>query len=189
MAEPAGTPTTLLHAWRAGDREALDRLMPLLYDELSRIARGALSGERRDHTLQTRALVHEAYLRLIDVDIDWRDRAHFLALAARSMRRILTDHARARGRDKRGADPIRVDLADVEAAPAVAPVALLDLDNALIRLEAQDERKARLIELHFFAGMNYDETAEALAISPATVGRELRLAKAWLGRELKAQLS
>jgi RNA polymerase sigma factor (TIGR02999 family) len=163
--------------------------MPMLYDELAHIAKGALSGERLDHTLQTRALVHEAYLRLIDTHVDWQDRAHFLALAARAMRRILTDHARARGRGKRGANAVHVDVTDVALPQEHAPIEFLDLDDALTRLEAQDQRKARLIELHFYAGMNYEEVAAALGISEATVGRELRLAKAWLGRELKPAAS
>ena len=128
----AATPTALLKSWRGGDREALDRLMPLLYDELSRIAHGAMSGERRDHTLQTRALVHEAYLRLIDADIAWQDRAHFLALAARAMRRILTDHARKRHGDKRGGDQVRVALTDIAAAPAPdSAIDFLGLDEAM----------------------------------------------------------
>jgi RNA polymerase sigma factor (TIGR02999 family) len=177
------TPTALLQSWRSGDRGALDRLMPLLYDELSHVARGALSGERKDHTLQTRALVHEAYLRLIDANVEWQDRAHFFALAARAMRRVLVDHARSRRRIKRGGDPVRIELDDLPT-PADARIDYLELDQALDRLAVLDERRARLIEMHFYAGLNYEETAEALGVSVATVGRELRLAKAWLSREL-----
>jgi RNA polymerase sigma-70 factor (ECF subfamily) len=179
-------PTTLLKSWRGGSREALDRLLPLLYDELSRIAHGAMGAERRDHTLQTRALIHEAYLRLIDADVDWRNRAHFLALASRTMRRVLTDHARAKHREKRGgADQVKVPLTGLNVAGPDSSVEFLELEEALARLEAQDERKARVVEMHFYGGLNYEETAEALGISAATVDRDLRLAKAWLRRELK----
>jgi RNA polymerase sigma factor (TIGR02999 family) len=187
MNDPTATPTVLLRAWRSGDASALDRLMELVYGELSRIARGALSGERSDHTLQTRALVHEAYLKLIDANVDWQDRAHFFALAARSMRRILTDHAKARGRTKRGANPVRVELADV-AAPLPGPsIDLIDLDAAMEKLAALDPRHAQLVELHFYAGLDYDEAAEVLGISARTVGRDLRIARAFLARELGVQ--
>lgn len=158
--------------------------MPLLYDELARIARGAMSAERRDHTLQTRALVHEAYLRLIDADVEIRDRAHFLALAARTMRRVLTDHARARNRVKRGGERVRISVTDL---PAPDTMDYLDLERAMTRLEAQDARAARVLELHFYGGLDYDETAEAIGISRATVDRDLRLGKAWLRRELRVE--
>jgi RNA polymerase sigma-70 factor, ECF subfamily len=181
------TPTALLQSWRGGDDAALERLIPLVYDELARIARGAMSAERRDHTLQTRALVHEAYLRLVDADLELTDRAHFLALAARTMRRVLTDHARSRHRDKRGGHQVRVPLADV-AAPEAA-IDLLELDEVLTRLEAQDPRHARIIEMHFFGGLNHDEAAAALGVSRATIDRDLRMAKAWLRRELGGALS
>jgi RNA polymerase sigma-70 factor (ECF subfamily) len=185
--DPALSPTVLLQAWRSGDEHALDRLMELVYDELSRLARSALNRERRDHTLQTRALVHEAYMKLIDADVEWKDRAHFFALAARSMRRILTDHARSRGRAKRGGNPIRVELTDGAAAIAGAPIDLLDLERALDKLTALDPRHAQLVELHFFAGMDYDEAAEVLGVSPRTIGRDLRVARAFLARELGVQ--
>jgi RNA polymerase sigma-70 factor (ECF subfamily) len=179
------TPTALLHSWRSGDQAALDRLMPVLYEELTRIAHGALRRERPGHTLQTRSLVHEAYLRLIDADVDFSGRAHFLALAARMMRRVLTDHARGKQRAKRGGDQVRVTLADVAApAPSEEPLDAIQLDAALTRLEAQDSRRAQVIELHFYGGMTFDETAEALGISRNTVTRDLRVAKAWLRREL-----
>jgi len=182
------TPTALLKLWSGGDRDAFDRLMPLVYDELARIARGALSGEQPDPILQTRALVHEAYLRLIDADVEWTGRAHFFALAARAMRRILTDHARSRGRVKRGGDPVRVELTDSAAVtPATSRVDLLDLETALEKLARLDERRAQLVELHFYGGLNYDEAGEALGISPATVGRELRVARAFLARELRVR--
>ena len=166
------------------DGEALDRLIPLLYEELVRIARGAMSAERRDHTLQTRALVHEAYIRLVDADLALNDRAHFFALAARTMRRVLADHARHRGRDKRGGERIRVPLTDLPVAQPDAAIDLLELDSALTKLEAQDARSARVVEMHFYGGLNHDEAAEALGVSRATVDRDLRLAKAWLRREL-----
>src|SRR5262245_33679399 len=178
------TPTALLKSWRNGDGGALDRLMPLVYDELSRVARGAMGGERRDHTLQTRALVHEAYLRLIDADVEWRDRAHFFAIAARTMRRVLTDHARQRQRVKRGGERMRVPLTDLPSQEPGVSLDLLELDTALTRLEAQDVRLARVVELHFYGGLDYQETGEALGISKATVDRDLRLARAWLRREL-----
>jgi RNA polymerase sigma factor (TIGR02999 family) len=185
----SATPTALLRSWRDGDRASLDRLMPLVYDELSHIARGALSAERGDHTLQTRALVHEAYLRLVDGDVAFADRAHFLALAARTMRRVLTDHARGRKRVKRGADPRRVELADDIVATPDRPtpqlaIDALDLDRALNDLAQQDPRKAELVELLFFGGLTYDEAAEALGISRASVARDVQLAKAWMARAL-----
>lgn len=187
MSTEPQTPTALLHSWRGGDRQALDRLLPLLYEELSRIARGALRGERPNHTLQTRSLVHEAYVRLIDADVNVNDRAHFFALAGRMMRRVLTDHARGKLRAKRGGERVRVPLTDlpVAAEPALRLDAI-ELDAALTRLEAQDERRARVVELHFYAGMTFDEVAEALGIARNTVGRDLRVAKAWLRRELAA---
>ena len=181
---PTATPTALLKSWCAGDREALDRLVPLLYGELARIARGAMSAERRDHTLQTHALVHEAYLRLIDAGVEYRDRVHFLALAARTMRRVLADHARRRHRVKRGGPRLRVSLTDVAEQLPDGRFDCIELDEALTRLEAQDERKARVVELHFYGGLDYDEAAEALGVARATVSSDLRLAKAWLRREL-----
>jgi RNA polymerase sigma factor (TIGR02999 family) len=179
------TTTVLLQAWRGGDRNALDRLLPVVYDELSGLARRALHGERSDHTLQTRALVHEAYLRLVDADISFQDRAHFMAIAARTMRRVLVDHARFRRREKRGGGAVRVDLDSVDLpAPPDEGLDILDLHEALERLAAFDARKSAIVELHFFGGMSYDETAEAVGVSAATVDRELRLAKAWLKVEL-----
>jgi len=185
LATVAATPTGLLQSWRGGNQDALNGLMALLYDELTRIAHGAMGAERHDHTLQTRALVHEAYLRLIDAEVEIRDRAHFLALAARTMRRVLTDHARARVRVKRGGARVRVSVTDLPA-PDTA-VDYLDLENAMTRLESQDARAAQVLELHFYGGLDYDETAEALGISRATVDRDLRLGKAWLRRELRVE--
>lgn len=173
----------LLHQWRGGDSSALERLMPLIYDELHSLARRQLQGERPDHTLQTTALVHEAYLRLVGSDVEWEGRVHFLAIAAQTMRRILVDHARSRGRQKRSGGG-RVPMDQVSAFEAAPAMNLLALDEALDRLAAMDGRKARAAELHYFGGLSYDETAQALGISAATVHRELRVAKAWLYREL-----
>ena len=175
--------TQLLHAWRGGDATALDRLMPILYGELSRQAHLALSHERDDHTLETRALVHEAYLRLIDADVEWQDRAHFLALAARTMRRILVDHAKARIAEKRGGGAMCVSLEWAGDVPAPA-VDVLAVHEALERLAKQDARKAELIELHYFAGLNQEELAVTTNVSLRTVERELRTARAWLRRDL-----
>lgn len=178
--------TALLRDWRNGDGRALEALTPLVYDELRRIAAGYLRRERSGHTLQSTALVHEAYVRLVDADVGWQDRAHFFALAARTMRRILVDHAAARRAAKRGGDAVRVTL-DVELVPqaeAEASTDLLALDAALKKLEALDPRHARIVELHFFGGLTYGEMSEALGISTSTLDRDLRLAKAWLASEL-----
>lgn len=183
---PARTATFLLQAWRGGDRAALDRLLPIVYDELASLAHHALRGERASHTLQTRALVHEVYVRLVDADIAWQDRAHFLAVAARTMRRVLVDHARARRRHKRGGDAVRLDIDDAIVPVAPPSIDLLDLSDALDRLAAFDARKSEIVELHYFGGLSYDETAEAVGLSAATIDRELRLAKAWLRHELGA---
>ena len=176
--------TDLLVRWRDGDETALERLMPLLYDELHALARRQLRGERANHTLQTTALLHEAYLRLVGSDVEWEGRVHFMAVAAQTMRRILVDHARSRARQRRGGG---VRVVPIEDANAIAPDPAIDLvviDEALNRLAAVDDRKARAAELHYFGGLSYDETARALGVSSATVHRELRVAKAWLYREL-----
>jgi RNA polymerase sigma factor (TIGR02999 family) len=175
--------TALLLAWRAGDQTALDRLMSLVHDELHRLAQRCMRGERPDHTLQATALVNEAYLRLADADVDWKDRAHFFAVAATAMRRILVDYARSRGRKKRAGVMI-----SLEESVLIAPdreAELLAIDDALTRLAGHDERAAQVVELHYFGGLTYDEIAEARGISAATVDRDLRFAKAWLYRELK----
>jgi RNA polymerase sigma-70 factor, ECF subfamily len=183
MPSPTNAVTELLKAWRAGDRSALDRLIPLVHDELHRLAGGYMRGERPDHTLQTTALVDEAYLRLVDVEVDWKDRAHFLAVAATIMRRILVDHARSRARGKRAGVAVTLEEAAlVTPSPSEGMVAL---DEALTRLGEHDERSARAIELHYFGGLTYPEIAEVLEISEATVHRDLRLARAWLYRELE----
>jgi RNA polymerase sigma factor (TIGR02999 family) len=174
------TVSGLLAAHRRGEEGALDRLVPLVYDELHRIAQRHLRGERPDHTLQPTALLHEAYLRLAAAEAPWQDRAHFFAVAAKIMRRILVDHARNRGRDRRGAGAERVSLEGLELASPERPSDLIALDEALEELAKHDVRKARVVELHYFTGLNQAETAEAMGISTATVERELRFAKAWL---------
>ena len=182
--EPTRNVTQLLRDWRDGDRDALDRMMPLVYDELRRLARRHMAAERRDHTLQPTALVNEAFGRLIDADIPWNDRVHFFAVAATTMRRILVEHARRANRGKRGGGAKRVTLEDDAAVVRPPTVEILALDRALDRLAEFDERKARVVELHYFGGMTYEEGAAALEMSPATLHRELRLARAWLQREL-----
>ncbi len=172
--------TRLLQDWRAGDREALDRLIPLVHDELRRLAGRHLRGERQGHTLQTTALVNEAFLRLADSDVPWQDRVHFFAIAARSMRRILVDHAKSKRRLKRGGQHEHVALDEALVATPSRSDEILVLDEALSELAEFDERKARVIELRYFGGLTYDEVATALEISPATVHRELRMARAWL---------
>ena len=175
----------MLLAWRGGDEQALSRLIPLLEGELHRIARRFMASERTGHSLQATALVNEAYLRLIDVSqIDWQNRAHFLAMAARLMRRILVDSARARRNQKRGGDVVRIAL-DVDLIPAshTSPD-LIALDDALTALAQLDSRRSQVIELRFFGGLTVEETAVVLKVAPDTVMRDSRLAKAWLAREL-----
>jgi len=181
--------TAALVAWGRGDAGAGDRLLDLVYPELHRIAERQMRRERPGHTLQPTALVNEAYLKLVDQSrVDWRNRAHFLGVAAQAMRRLLVDHARGRARDKRGggATLVEIDSAAGEAAAAVPArsVDLLALDQALERLAALDATQAKLVELRFFGGLSVDEAAEALAISTATAGRDFRSARAFLAREL-----
>ena len=176
--------TLLLERIRGGDRSAVDDLMPLVYNELRGLASRYLNNERAGHTLQTTALVHEAYVRLFDTDVSWKDRTHFYAMAARLMRRILVDHAKGQRRAKRGGGAPRVNLDEAVALSPEPRPDLVELDEVLSRLGALDARKSQIVELHFFGGLTYDETAEALGLSAATVHRELRLAKAWLHREL-----
>jgi len=186
VSDRSETPTELLQSWRTGkSRDAFDALVAILYQELEGLAHSAMRGERADHTLQTQALLHEAYVRLIDAKVDWSGRAHFLAVAARTMRRVLVDHAKARRRLKRDGG-VRVALTDVlesaEAAPE--PVDMMVLSDAIDRLAAQDERKAQIVELHFFGGLTCEEAGEALEVSVSTIERELRVARAWLRRDL-----
>jgi len=176
--------TNLLHRWRDGDSNALDELAPVLYDELRRLASGQLLRERRNHTLQATEVAHEAFVRLIGTDVPWQDRAHFLAIAARTMRRLLVDHARARGREKRGGDLARVTLQPGDASSEPRSEEILTLDRALEELAGRDERAASVVELHHFGGLTYEEVAEVLGVSAATVKRDLRLARAWLRREM-----
>jgi len=184
MADPAPrTVTELLLQWRAGDEQALNQLLPLVYEELRRLAGCYMKRERSDHTLQPTALVHEAYLGLIDMKVSWQDRTHFFAVAARLMRRLLVDHAKALRRDKCGGG-LKVTLKEELASTPKPAVDLFALDEALKVLADFDDRKCQVVELHYFGGLTYDETAEALGLSAATVHRELRLAKAWLYHEL-----
>lgn len=181
---PPGEVSQLLEAWRQGDLDALDRLLPLVYDELRALASRHFRHERAGHTLQTTALVHEAYLKLVGADVRWEGRKHFFAVAARAMRHVLVEHARGQLREKRGGGQIAVTLDDDIAPYPDRPAEMIDLDEALTRLAEHDERKARVVELHYFTGLEYEEIGELLEISPATVHRDLRLAKAWLQREL-----
>jgi RNA polymerase sigma factor (TIGR02999 family) len=176
----AGTVTQLLLAWRRGDGDALSRLMPIVYDELRAIAGRLLRGERAGHTLQTTALVHEAYLRLVDREVSPNDRAHFLGLAATTMRRVLVDHARARGRGKRGGGAPRVTLDEALTVSGEPLDRILDIDAALERLAGKDHRKARALEMHLFGGLTHVEIAELLEVSVPTVERDMRFARAWL---------
>jgi RNA polymerase sigma factor (TIGR02999 family) len=183
---PITNVTQLLLEWRGGNQAALDQLMPLVYDELRRLAQHYMKAERPEHTLQATALVNEAYLRMIDMKVPWQHRAHFFAVAARLMRRMLVDHARAQHRAKRESGP-KISLDDVGEVSCDATGELLSLDEALTQLATFDQRKSEIIELHFFGGLSNEEVAEALGISRATVQRELRMAKAWLNHELKKE--
>jgi RNA polymerase sigma factor (TIGR02999 family) len=185
--------TRLLKEWQEGNAAALDRLMPLVYDELRTLASRYLSRERRDHTLQTTALVHEAYLKLAGQrDVDWQSRAHFFGIAAQLMRRILVDHARRDQRVKRGGKAAHVSIDDVDPAHAKPPVDPIDvhaLDEALSRLEARDPQQGRVVELRFFGGMTVEETALVMGLSAPTIKREWAVARAWLYRELTGEAS
>ena len=189
-ASSPGAVTELLRAWADGDDGALERLTPLVEAELRRLARGYMRRERPGHTLQTSALVNEAFLRLTDARrVRWQDRAHFLGISARLMRRVLVDHARSRGYLKRGGGARRVTLDEglVGAAAAEPALDVVALDRALTTLAAADARKGRIIELRFFGGLSVEETSEVLQVSPDTVKRDWRLAKLWLLRELEGE--
>jgi RNA polymerase sigma-70 factor (ECF subfamily) len=178
--------TQLLLAWNEGDGQALDRLMPLVQDELHRLAHRYMAGERPGHPLQTTALINEAYLRLIDSSrVRWQNRSHFFAVSAQLMRRILVDVARARTKQKRGGDVVQVSLDEAMVVTREPGADLIALDDALTTLATFDERKSRIIELRFFGGLSVEETADVLKVSAATVLRDWGLAKAWLLRELK----
>ena len=179
--------TGLLRRWGQGDETALDQLIPLVQRELHQIARRCMAGERAGHSLQATALVNEAYLRLINArDVPWQDRAHFLAVAARVMRRILVDHARSRHYQKRGGDAVRVSLDEALVVDREPDEDFVALDDALTALETVDARKSQVVEMRFFGGLTIDETAEALQISRDTVKRDWNFAKLWLLRELRA---
>lgn len=184
MTPDAQAVTGFLHELSHGDKSAFDKLMPLVYAQLRKLAARCLHSERSEHTLPATALVHEAYVRLVQVDVEWEDRVHFYAVAARVMRRILVDYAKANHRQKRGGGLERIPFDEAIIVGAEAPASVVEVDEALQRLAAQDERKSSIVELLFFGGMTYEEAAAVLGISPATVHRELRMAKAWLHREL-----
>jgi RNA polymerase sigma factor (TIGR02999 family) len=182
---PVEEVTRLLVASSAGDRAAMDQLMPLVYDELRRLAQSYLRDERHGHTLQGTALVHEAYLRLIDQkSVQWQNRAHFFGLASQMIRRILVDHARGRNAAKRGAGAPRLSLDEAVGVPGARQVDLLGLDDALNGLAKIDPEQSRIVELRFFGGLSIDETAAVIGVSAATVNREWASARAWLFREM-----
>jgi len=178
--------TSILIRWGEGDREALDRLIPMVYDELHRIAERYFRRERSDNTLQPTALVNEVYLRMVNQSgVSWQNRAHFFGIAANTMRRILVERARARNASKRGSGDYKLDLTDVSDIPAEGShLDLLALDRALEQLASFDQQQSRIVEAKFFGGLSIEETAEVIGVSPATVKREWVLAKAWLFREL-----
>ena len=190
MNAPANTSldiTQMLREWSDGNRDALDELLPLVYEELRRQASHYLRRERPDHTLQTTALIHEAYLRLIDQrEVNWQSRAHFFAISAQAMRRILVDYARTKHREKRGGDAFNLPLEEAAVMPVEEKsVDLIELDEALTRLAEIDEQEARIVELRYFSGLSTEETAAVLRVSTRTVERGWTMAKAWLLRELK----
>lgn len=177
--------TVFLKAWSGGDREAADTLMALVYKEMRKLAASYLKRQHPGHTLQPTALVHEAYMKLIDVSqANWQDRAHFFAAAAQTMRNILVDHARTVGSQKRGGDLQRIQIDDVDIVSKGSEIDLADLDDALNDLARQDKVQSQIIELRFFGGLTIEEAAEVLKISPATVKREWSMARAWLFRRL-----
>jgi len=177
--------TQLLKAWTTGDEQALEKLTPLVYEELHRIARRCMAGERPGHTLQTTALVNEVYLELVDCGkVDWKDRAHFFGVSAQLMRRILINFARSRGYQKRGGGTPHLSLDEAPSVGSEPDTNLVALDDALNALAAVDERKSKVVELRFFGGLSIEETAEVLRVSVETVVRDWRLAKVWLLREL-----
>ena len=180
--------TGLLRAWSGGDQGAIEKLTPLVYEQLHRIAQRYMAAERSDHTLQATALIHEVYLRLVDVrEIKWQDRAHFFAMCAQLMRRILTDFARSRHYQKRGGNAVHVPLDEGLMISREPDGDLVAVDDALNALAALDERKSRVVELRFFGGLSIDETAEVLKVSPDTVMRDWKLAKVWLLGQLSEE--
>jgi len=186
MTPSSSNVTQMLRDWSNGDREVLDKLIPIVYEELRRQAARYLRRERPGHTLQTTALIHEAYLRLIDQkDVRWQNRAHFYAISAQVMRHILVDHARSRQAAKRGGSDIKLPLEEAMIASEGREVDLVALDEALERLAAIDPQQSRVVELRFFSGLNVEETAEVLGVSTRTVKRDWNVAKAWLRREIR----
>jgi RNA polymerase sigma-70 factor, ECF subfamily len=185
---PSTEITGLLQAWSGGDTEALERILVLVYPELRKIAKRCLASERTSHTLQATALVNEAYLRLVDIrKMQFQDRAHFFAVGARLMRRVLVDYARSRGFAKRGGGVRRVDLNEALIVSAEMDPALVRMDDALTQLAAFDPRKAKIVEMRYFGGLNADDIACVLGVSPQTVNRDWSLAKAWLAREMSSE--
>ena len=186
--DPAEEVTALLQAWSGGDQAAFDKLAPVVYNELRRLARCYMARERRDHTLQPTALVHEAYMRLADFQrLHWKNRVHFFAISSQVMRRVLVDSARSRERHKRGGNPRRLSLDDCANLGQQHDAALIALDDALTTLAASDARKCRVVEMKFFGGLRTEEIAESLQVSPDTVLRDWKLAKLWLLRELNSK--
>ena len=186
MASSPDEVTLMLIRWSNGERDALDQLIPVVYGELRKLARRALGRERRDHTLQPTALVHEAYMRLVDQrSVNWQNRAHFFAIASQAMRRIVVDHARRHNALKRGGDNLKVELEAAMLLPGAKDVDVVKLDDALTALAAFDPHQSRIVELRFFGGLSIEQTAEVIGISPATVKRDWSMAKAWLHRELE----
>jgi RNA polymerase sigma factor (TIGR02999 family) len=183
--------TRLLSAWRSGDSRALERLTPLIYEELRNRARRYMRRERPGHTLQATAVVHEAFVKLVEMNVSWQDRAHFFAVAARQMRRILVDHAKARYRSKRGGTTTTNSLEEfhtLDIGPITSgDIDVLEIDEALERLAGHNPRLAEIVELHYFGGLTYQELSETLKISEATVDRDLRLAKAWILKQIRPQ--
>ena len=189
MAPAKGEVTRLLHRLKAGDKDAAEQLVTLVYDELRRLADACMRRERVDHTLQPTALVHEAWLRLVE-QREWNleNRAHFFGMAAQLMRRILVDHARAASAEKRGGDKVMVSLENAMAVALEHPAQLLDFHRALERLDQLDQRRARIAEMRFFGGFSIDEIADLSGVAPRTVDRQWRAARAWLSRELASGL-
>jgi len=184
---PAPDVTQLLAQWSSGDQAALEKLLPLVYGELRRLASAYLRRERSNHTLQSTALVHEAFMRMVhQQDVQWKNRAHFFAIAAQMIRRILVDYARSQHAEKRGAGAVKLALDEAMAVPQSSgtDVDLLGLNDALDKLAQMDERQSRIVELRFFAGLSIEETAEVMGLSPASIKREWQTARAWLFREM-----
>jgi RNA polymerase sigma-70 factor, ECF subfamily len=189
MSESDAEITQLLQAWRGGNEQALEKLTPQVYRELHQAARRSMNRERDGHTLQATALINELYLRLGDLrPVDWQNRAHFFALCARQMRRILTDLARSHHSDKRGGGAFVVPLDEAPEVAETSHAEMIAVDDALKALALVDERKAKVVELRFFGGLSVEETAEVLKVSPDTVARDWRLAKAWLRREMSGEI-